>query len=163
MTFDLGEVLSRAWQITWKHKVLWIIGILFGFFVSIMFPLMFSPILFPVLMQNSKIDLRAVLVLIAVYALLFLLFMIVLYPMSVLAQTSVTLGVLNANEDDENISAIDLLKRSFPFFWRVLGLMLLFAVGMTLINLVIQALLVLLTILTLGLAIFCMMPLTLLM
>jgi len=163
MTFDLGEVLSRAWQITWKHKVLWIIGILFGFFVSIMLPLMFSPILFPVLMQNSKIDLRVVLVLIVVYALLFLLFMIVLYPMSVLAQTSVTLGVLNANEAGENISAIDLLKRSFPFFWRVLGLMLLFAVGMTLINLVIQALLVLLTILTLGLAIFCMMPLTLLM
>ncbi len=163
MTFDIGEVLSRAWQITWKHKVLWIIGILFGFFVSIMFPLIFSPILFPVLMQNSKIDLRAVLVLIVVYALLFLLFTIVLYPMSVLAQTSVTLGVLNANEDGENISVIDLLKRSFPFFWRVLGLMLLFAFGMTLINLVIQAFLFLLTILTLGLAVLCMMPLTLLM
>jgi len=163
MTFDIGEVLSRAWQITWKHKVLWIIGILFGFFVSIMFPLMFSPILFPVLMQNSRIDLRVVLPLIVVYTILFLLFMIVLYPMSVLAQTSVTLGVLNANEDGEDISAVDLLKRSLPFFWRVLGLMLLFAVGMTLITLVIQVFMVLLTILTLGLAALCMMPLSLLM
>jgi len=162
MNFDIGEVLSRAWQITWKHKVLWIIGILFGFFVSIMFPLMFSPILFPVLMQNSKIDLRSILVLMVGYVIFFLLFIVVLYPMSVLAQTSVTLGVLNANEDGENISAIDLLKRSFPFFWRVLGLVLLFAVGMTLINLVIQALILLLTILTLGLAVLCMMPLTLL-
>jgi hypothetical protein len=163
MTFDIGEVLSRAWQITWKHKVLWIIGILFGFFVSIMFPLMFSPILFPVLMQNSKIDLSSVLVLMVVYVITFLLYIVVLYPMSVLAQTSVTLGVLNANEDGENLSGVDLLKRSFPFFWRVLGLMLLFAVGMTLINLVIQAFIILLTILTLGLAVLCMMPLTLLM
>ena len=27
---DIGEVLSRAWQIIWKHKVLWIFGILAG-------------------------------------------------------------------------------------------------------------------------------------
>jgi hypothetical protein len=28
MNFDLVEVLTRAWKITWKHKVLWIFGIL---------------------------------------------------------------------------------------------------------------------------------------
>ena len=27
---DIGSVLSRAWQIIWKHKVLWIFGILAG-------------------------------------------------------------------------------------------------------------------------------------
>ena len=27
MNFNFGEVLSRAWQIVWKHKVLWIFGI----------------------------------------------------------------------------------------------------------------------------------------
>lgn len=30
MTLDYGNLLSRAWQITWKHKVLWIFGILAG-------------------------------------------------------------------------------------------------------------------------------------
>ena len=25
---DFGEVLSKAWQIIWKHKVLWIFGLL---------------------------------------------------------------------------------------------------------------------------------------
>jgi hypothetical protein len=88
MNFDIGEVLSRAWQITWKHKVLWIIGILYGFFVSIMFPLMFSPILFPVLMQNSKIDLTSVFVLIVVFIIALFLFILALYPISVLAQFS---------------------------------------------------------------------------
>src|SRR5258705_13309597 len=30
MNFNFGEVLSRAWQIVWKHKVLWIFGIFAG-------------------------------------------------------------------------------------------------------------------------------------
>src|SRR6266496_3962261 len=30
MNFNFGEVLSRAWQIIWKHKVLWIFGIFAG-------------------------------------------------------------------------------------------------------------------------------------
>ncbi len=30
MNFNLGEVLTRAWQITWKYKILWIFGILAG-------------------------------------------------------------------------------------------------------------------------------------
>lgn len=28
MNFNFGEVLTRAWQIIWKHKILWIFGIL---------------------------------------------------------------------------------------------------------------------------------------
>lgn len=28
MNFNFGEVLTRAWQIIWKHKVLWVFGIL---------------------------------------------------------------------------------------------------------------------------------------
>lgn len=27
MNFNFGEVLARAWQIVWKHKILWIFGI----------------------------------------------------------------------------------------------------------------------------------------
>jgi hypothetical protein len=30
MTLDFGNVLTRAWQIIWKHKVLWIFGIFAG-------------------------------------------------------------------------------------------------------------------------------------
>jgi hypothetical protein len=161
MNFDFGEVLRHAWQITWKHKMLWIIGILFGFFISTMFPLMFSPVFLPVLMQNSRTDLMPALI--AGYIIAFLLFLLATYPISVLAQTAITLGVLDADQDGEKSSLSELLKRSLPFFWRVLGLTLLFAVGMTLINLIIQAIVFLLTIVTLGIATICMVPLMLLM
>jgi len=162
MNFELGEVLTRAWQITWKHKVLWIIGILFGFFISTMFPLMFSPFLLPMLMQNSKTALMPGLI-IGGYIIAFLLFMLALYPISVLTQTAVTLGILEVDQDNEHFSASELIKRSLPFFWRVLGLMLLFAVGMNLIILIIQTIIFLLIIVTLGLAAICMMPLMFLM
>ena len=162
MNFDFGEVLSRAWQITWKHKVLWIIGILFGFFISTMFPLMFSPFLLPMLMQNSKTALMPGLIF-GGSIITFLLFLLAMYPISVLTQTSITLGVLDADQDGEKSSLSELFKRSLPFFWRVLGLMLLFAVGMNLIILIIQTIIFLLTIVPLGLAAICMMPIMFLM
>jgi hypothetical protein len=60
MNFDSGDVLTRAWKITWKHRVLWIIGIVFGFPTSIMFPLMLSPGFLSVSIQDSTMDPRAV-------------------------------------------------------------------------------------------------------
>ena len=161
MNFDVGEVLSQAWQITWKHRVLWIIGILFGFFMSTMFLLMFFPFLLPLLIQNSRMDLMPVFIVGFIIA--FLLFFLVLYPISVFAQTSATLGILDANQDTEHFSASELIKKSLPFFWRVLGLMLLFAVGMNLIFFITQAIMFLLTIVTLGIAAICMTPIMFLM
>jgi hypothetical protein len=45
MNFDFGRTLSRAWQITWNNKVLWILGILsaFGAHASVSFGNSFSP------------------------------------------------------------------------------------------------------------------------
>lgn len=161
MTFDIGEVLSRAWQTTWKNKVLWIIGISFGFFASLLFPLIFLPFLFPVLARDSRMDLA--LAGLAGFFVIFLLFMVVLYPVSVFAQTSLTLGVLNVEQDQERLSARELLRRSAPFFWRVLGMMLLFAAGMTFIIMIIQAIALLFMLLTLGFGAICIAPLSFLM
>ena len=38
MDFDFGDVLTRAWKITWKHKVLWIISGLPFFTMFLMLP-----------------------------------------------------------------------------------------------------------------------------
>lgn len=152
MNFDLGEVLSHAWQITWKHKVLWVIAILLGLLTALMFPLMFSPVLLPVLMQDSRTDLA--LLFIIGFIIVFLLFMLVMYLVSALAQTAITLGILNVEQNGERLSASELIKRSLSFFWRVLGVMLLFAVGMMLIMTVTQVVILLLTIMTFGFGAF---------
>jgi hypothetical protein len=128
-----------------------------------MFPLMFSPLfLLPVLIRNARIDSMPIAVFTAGFFAVILLFMLVLYPVSVLTQTSLTLGVLDVEQGAERLSIPELLKRSLPFFWRVLGLMLLFAAGVTLINLIMQGILILFTIVTLGMGTMCIAPLTLL-
>ncbi len=160
MNFDFGEVLSRAWQTTWNRRVLWVIGIVFGLFVSLMFPLLFSPMLVPILVQRSRTDLAFIVL--GVTILGFVLFMLLMYPISVLAQTSLTLGVLDADRQEERTSLSDLIKRSLPFFWRVLGLLLLFALGMTAANLILQAIVFFFAIITFGLGMVCFGPLMLL-
>jgi hypothetical protein len=161
LNFDFGEVLSRAWQITWKHKVLWIIGLLYAFLSSLMFLLIFAPMLFPLLVQQSGTGLA--LAVLAGSIMVFLLFILALYPIGTLAQTCLTLGVLEAQEEGELSSVRELLKRSSPYFWRVLGLMALFAAGMIVLMLIIQGIGFLLTIVTLGFGALCFAPLSLLM
>lgn len=31
MKLNIGKILTRSWQIIWKHKILWVFGILAGF------------------------------------------------------------------------------------------------------------------------------------
>ncbi len=46
MNFDVGDVLTRAWQITWKHKVLWVFN-MFPVLLSFLFiPIVFIPMFF---------------------------------------------------------------------------------------------------------------------
>ena len=161
MTFDFGEVLSRAWQITWKNRVLWVIGIGFAFFSSMMFLFMFFPFLIPVLMQNSRTDLMPVFV--VGFIILLALFILVLYPTSVFAQISLTLGIIDAEQDEKQVTLSELLKGSLSFFWRVLGILFLFQVGMGLLVFIIQVVFIFVSILTLGIGTICIMPLSLLM
>jgi len=157
MNFDIGEVLSRAWQISWKNKLLWLFGIFLGLFIFAIFPLAFAPALLPILSQDLRTTFTPVILVIWIGV--FLLFFVASFPLSAIIQASVTLGVIDANQDKEKLSIGELIKKSLPFFGRVLAVMLLFAGGMLLINLIVQAVSFLLTIVTLGLGAFCLTPL----
>lgn len=160
MNFDFGEVLSRTWQITWKHRVLWVFGILFGLFFSMIIPLSIMPMLLPMFTEPgvSREPTFA-----PVYIVALLLFFVSMFPLSVVTQTSITLGVLDADQGRENPSLMELIKKGLPFFWRVLGLMLLFTVSMMLLTFMIQAIVILLSIFTFGIGMICATPLVLLM
>lgn len=160
MNFELGEVLTRAWQISWKHKSLWWFGVFFGLIMSIIFPLMFTPMFLPFLMENRSMDM--LLVFMFGFTILFFGIIAIMYPVSAVVQTALTLGVLHADQDAEPISLSELIKNSLPFFWRILGVMTLYAIAVILINLVLQAVITLVTIVTFGLGMLCMTPLMLL-
>jgi hypothetical protein len=162
VNFDIGDVITRAWQISWKNKALWWFGGVFGLFFSLIFLLGMAPaFLLPQLSEKSASPLMAIWI--VAIAAFFLLFMLAMYPINAIAQTSITFGVLDAVQDKERSTLRDLIKKGLPFFWRVLGLMTLYAVAVTLVMLIIEGLFVLLAVLTLGIGMFCAMPLFILM
>lgn len=58
MTIDIGEVLSRAWQITWKHKILWAITALPVLIIFLAFPFMILFFVFAFSDVNSETNFR---------------------------------------------------------------------------------------------------------
>jgi len=161
VNFDLGEVLARAWQIAWKNKSLWWFGVFLSLGLLVIFPLMLAPISFPILLQDRRMDL--ILAGIVGFVLILFLFFAILYLVSAVLQTALTLGTLRAIQVEERIPLIELIKESLPFLWRVLGVMLLYATAVTIVNLVLQAIIFLLIIGTFGLGMLCATPLTFLM
>ena len=160
MNFDLGDVLTQAWQITWKNKVLWWLGAALGVLGIAILPLAFVPLAFPFFLWNERTDLF--LFSMIGFVGFILLFFVVMYVVSAIVQTATTLGVLQA-QSEQRISLRDLIRNSLPFFWRVVGLMFLYGTVIAAINLAIQALVMVLAIGTLGLGMMCATPLYLLM
>ena len=162
MTIDFGELLSRTWKITWNHKTLWSAGFVMMAAVFLMFPLMFIPMfmLFGAGDPLYWIENPMVWILWGVGFLLFIGFS---YGVGSLVRPMLVIGALKAEGGAERLSFGELFRNARPFFWRFLGLMLLYAVSLLLVDSIIGAIYILGNILTFGLATLCMMPLSFLM
>jgi hypothetical protein len=164
MNLDLGDVLNRTWQITWKHKVLWVYGFLQTIVTFLLIPLALIPAFAPLVSGRTGQFERFVrepwffLIFIAI----FIVFMLVLYPLSVLVNGALSVGVLRAERGDEKLSFMELIRESLPFFWRILGIMFLFTVGMMAVTFAFSALQTALSVVTLGIASICLVPFSLL-
>jgi len=135
MNFNFGEVLTKAWQIIWKHKVLWIFGILAGcgqggggnggggntgFDTQ-------GPNLPPqatrwltTIEQNIQ---TYVAILVAVICVIW----IITLFLSTVGKVGLIRGASQADAGMENLIFGQLFSESMPYFWRVLGLTLILA------------------------------------
>jgi hypothetical protein len=159
---DLGEVLTRAWQIAWRNKQLWLFGGLMSLVSFLFIPLMLLPMLGtmePDLLKEMGVRLdpsMAVLIFFGV----FILFMVFMYPVSTMLNGALALGVLRGERGGERSDFADLLRDSLPYFWRLLGTMLVFVGGMLLVTFVFFAFQAVVSILTMGLGSLCFVPLS---
>jgi hypothetical protein len=163
MNFDFGEILTRAFQITWKHKIFWLFSALPSLVSFLVFPIMFIPLFFleggsnniPFFVESP------------VYGVLFFLFFIFIFLFSYIlygiSSSAVVLGVVRADGDVEHFTFRELLNDSKPYWWRVLGVLLLIGFGVSLFFLVIFGCMSLFGAVTIGLGYICMFPLMLLM
>lgn len=155
MKIDIGDVISRSWQISWKNKWLWLIGAAMVFGGFLFLPVAFVPMIADLTSQSLDDGL---------IVLLFLggglLALVILYPIEVLLDVALTLGILRAERAEERRSIAELIRESYPFFRRCFGVTTLFVGGMLLLFLIAFVLMTLLSFITMGLGMIYMWPFT---
>jgi hypothetical protein len=167
---NYGEVLTRAWKIIWKFKVLWIFGILAscgtgngGNNFNYRFSGSDLPPQFQQAVGNSQQFFNNYGWVIGLLICLICVLIIVAIFLSTLGKIALIKGTLNAEAGAEHIGFLELFNGSLPYFWRVLGLSLLFFILSFVLITTGILLAVTGTILTFGIALFCLIPLCCLM
>lgn len=163
MNFDFGDVLTRAWKLTWKHKVLWAISIL-PFFTM----LLFLPFWLMLLFQKN-VDFNAISTWMEnpVYmtTAIFVYFVVIVFSvfLQIASRSSLTLGIYRAEAVLQPVTFVDLLRNGFRYFWRILGVSLVIGIGIMLLFIAFFAILAVLSVVTMGFAMVCFQPLFILM
>lgn len=158
MSFNFGEVLSRAWQITWRYKSLWLAGIVISLISLLSAPI--SLLFNPSFAEPSEVN-RQLPTILLVNGLVMLLSVLSI-PFYVIGMTIPVLGTVQVEKGSEKLSFGELLKGAFPYFWRILGIYLLIALGMFVVVMIVTMIIVLLSLITLGFGALCAFPLMLL-
>lgn len=156
MNFDYGNILTRAFQITWKHKSFWLLLAIPVLISMLVFAVFSAPIFF--LEGNED------------WTKLFLLFwvgliiigMAVNFLLSTLGMISVILGILRAERGEDSIAPIDLVRDSVPFFGRALGATLIIQCSVGAVFTVFFLCLTVLSLVTMGLASIFLQPIMIL-
>jgi hypothetical protein len=122
---DFGEVLGKAWKIIWKHKILWIFGILAGLGNGlgsngsnrIRYSLQGNQ--FP---RVQSFILNIPLWVWLLVGLFIFLVMIIIFILSTIGHIGLIKGTLHADEDTASLSFGKLFNEVLHYFWRIFGL-----------------------------------------
>ena len=166
---DFSEILDKAWQITWKHKVLWIFGILagcargrtggsFGSGSGWRQGQPFGP---DTTLQAQQFFAGIIqwigghLWVVALFILLALALVALSIFLGTIGRIALIRGAFEADGGAERLSFGELWRGSLPFFWRVFGL--LFLIGLAFFIVLMP--LILFGVVTAGVGFLCILPL----
>lgn len=180
---DYGEVLSKAWQITWKYKVLWIFGILAGcggqvgnnsFNYSMggeggpspggpsdipYLPPGLRQFFFSIEQWFNQLSQLEIILFIAGAFILSLILVAFFTVIGTIGRIGLVKGALEGDRGAVSLSFGELFQQVRPFFWRVIGLGLLLALVFLVIGGTFAAFVAVFSIFTLGLGVICLIPL----
>jgi len=157
MNFNFGEVLARAWQITWKYKILWLAGIIIALvgFLSAPINMAVNPA-FSSMGNPYEINRQLPMILLANG--LVILLSILSIPLYVIGMSIPTLGTLQVERGSEKLNFGELVRGVLPYFWRILGIVMLLWVGMFIVIMVLMGCVALLSVATMGVGALCFFP-----
>ena len=165
---NFGEVLSKAWQIIWKHKVLWIFGILAGLTGSGSNNLSYSfsgsdANNLPPAVEKFTQSPEQMVPLIILGIGIGLVLVVLLIFLGTIGRIGLIRGTQMADTGTSRLILGELFSGSLPYFWRVFLLNLLFGLAVAVIIILLTLGAVFGSILTLGLGLLCLVPLCCLM
>jgi hypothetical protein len=156
--FNFGEVLTRAWKHIWKHKVLWVFGILAscarggggggnggggnrGFQTGSggNSPFAGGQVMRVMSQVGQYIGQHWWIIVAFVIAIIFLSF--ISYSLGMIGRVGMIKGTSKAEKGAENISFGEIWSESLPYFWRVFGLN--FLIGLAIFAVIIVPLILL--------------------
>ncbi len=161
---DYGEILSNAWHTVWKHKALWLFGILGGCVGNgspqINFRMNGGAQNMPPQMEHFFSQLQpwqywALVAAIAVLSLVVIVFSIAAFA---IGKSGVIRGTLMAANRSEPLSIGEVWQAAKPYFWRIVGLEVFIALILILFMLLIGTVSALFALATFGLGILCLIP-----
>jgi hypothetical protein len=164
---DIGSVLSRAWQTIWRHKVLWIFGILAGCSgaggnagnIQTSWQEEAPPELQQYFDRFSQAQDWQIALFVGILLLIILVFVVLAIFFGTVGRIGLIQGAAQVERGATRLTFGELFSQSTPYFWRVFGLSLL--VGIVTFFLVILLLLVVVlgSVVTLGIGAICLVPL----
>lgn len=164
---NLGEVLSQAWKIIWKHKVLWIFGILASCSgangsignVQSTYRGEAPPQLERLIDQFARLPEWQIALIVGIILLIFLILIVISIFLSTIGRIGLIRGTVQVEQGLEKLSFGELFSGSIPFFLRIFGLNLLVGLLGFLAALILIAPFIVLTIATFGVGALCLLPL----
>lgn len=165
MKINLGQILTRSWQIIWNYKVLWIFGIFAGFASSngggnggsnssSGDGSTYQGDPERVLEQASEFFQQYMLIIIAVCAGLILL-SLAFYALGMMGRIGILKGVYKVEDGASSLMFAELWSESMPYFWRFFGLN--FLVGLAFFVILLPFIAI--GIATMGVGLACLVPL----
>jgi hypothetical protein len=158
MKFDFGEVLTRARQITWRYKNLWLAGIVMSLVGLLLVPisLALNPA-FSSFVDPSEVNRQLPPMMLANVSVILL--TVLSIPLFVIGISIPSLGTFQLEQGSENVNFGQLIRGVLPCFWRILGIVLFVWVGMFLAMLLLVVFVFFFSTLTLGIGLLCVVPL----
>ena len=174
---DFGNILTKAWKIIWKFKVLWLFGILAscgegssggggGGNASVQYsnsydnvPREFEAFGRYIERFFEQISQAEVIFFIVMGFIIMMVIWFIAMMLNTVGRVGLIQGTVQAESGVERLPFTDLLQSGFPYFWRVLGFNFLFGLAMLILVIGLILLMIPAVALTLGIALICFLPL----
>lgn len=175
---DYGKIITRAWEVFWRHKILWVFGILSGLTGGIYniyaatrpsTTIEAFPDYYPgqIPWENTYLDvvrwaMENMVLFVSGIILVVLVLMLVSMLVTALSASAIIQGNLLDAIGTDPLTFKGLVDAIRPFYWRVFLLNLLLGVGGMGLVFALLAILFVLAVFTMGLGVLCFSPLLLL-